>query len=198
MWDGSKNEAGAYFLLIIKVLPSNAGGAGLIPVQDAKFPWPKSQNIKQQYYYKFNKVFKKKRKSWWGWHGGKTLWMLQTLGSPLLQYDLDLKGIIQESPTRRDIEAERTQAPPLLGKEYKNHHPVKEPGSTSCCRPQTRWPEIGLQWPEKSERTWCAVLATGQDAEGQAFKDLAVWLRRRRPMGKPLVFPWLQKQSRLQ
>ena len=114
MWDGSKNEAGAYFLLIIKVLPSNAGGAGLIPVQDAKFPWPKSQNIKQQYYYKFNKVFKKKRKSWWGWHGGKTLWMLQTLGSPLLQYDLDLKGIIQESPTRRDIEAERTQAPPLL------------------------------------------------------------------------------------
>ena len=59
---GSKNEAGANFLLIIKVLPSNAGGAGLIPVQDAKFPWPKSQNIKQQYYYKFNKVFKKKRK----------------------------------------------------------------------------------------------------------------------------------------
>lgn len=40
--------------------------------------------------------------------------MLQTLGSPLLQYDLDLKDIIQESPTQRDIEAERGQAPPLL------------------------------------------------------------------------------------
>ena len=49
---------------MVKILPSNAGGAGSIPGQGAKIPhatWPKHQNIKQkQYCNKFNKDFKKK------------------------------------------------------------------------------------------------------------------------------------------
>ena len=47
---------------VVKTLPSNAGGAGLIPGWGAKIPrasWPKNQNIKQkQYCNKFNKDFK--------------------------------------------------------------------------------------------------------------------------------------------
>ena len=36
---------------VIKTLPSNAGGVGSIPGQEAKIPhasWPKNQNIKQK------------------------------------------------------------------------------------------------------------------------------------------------------
>ena len=60
----------------VKTLPSNAGGAGLIPGRGAKSPyasWPKNQNIKQkQYCNKFNKdlrmvhikkIFKKKKRA---------------------------------------------------------------------------------------------------------------------------------------
>ena len=46
---------------MVKTLPSNAGGVGLIPGRGAKIPhaWPKNQNIKQkQYCNKFNKDFK--------------------------------------------------------------------------------------------------------------------------------------------
>jgi len=47
---------------VVNTPPSNAGGAGLIPGQEAKIPyalWPKKQNIKQkQYCKKFNKDFK--------------------------------------------------------------------------------------------------------------------------------------------
>ena len=47
---------------MVKTLPPNAGGVGLIPGWGAKIPhasWPKNQNIKQkQYYNKFNKDFK--------------------------------------------------------------------------------------------------------------------------------------------
>ena len=47
---------------MVKTLPSNGEGAGLIPGQGAKIPhasWTKYQNIKQkQYCNKFNKVFK--------------------------------------------------------------------------------------------------------------------------------------------
>ena len=47
---------------MVKTLPSNAGGAGSIPGQEAEIPhasWPKNQNIKQkQYCNKFNKDFK--------------------------------------------------------------------------------------------------------------------------------------------
>ena len=47
---------------VVKTLPSNAGGAGSIPGQEAEIPhasWPKNQNIKQkQYCNKFNKDFK--------------------------------------------------------------------------------------------------------------------------------------------
>ena len=47
---------------VVKTSPSNAGGAGLIPGQEAKIPYasqPKNQNIKQkQYCNKFNKDFK--------------------------------------------------------------------------------------------------------------------------------------------
>ena len=47
---------------VVKTLPSNAGGAGLIPGWGAKIPHtsrPKNQNIKQkQYCNKFNKDFK--------------------------------------------------------------------------------------------------------------------------------------------
>ena len=47
---------------VVKTLPSNAGGAGLIPGQGAKIPHasgPKNQNIKQKRYCKkFNKDFK--------------------------------------------------------------------------------------------------------------------------------------------
>ena len=47
---------------VVKTSPSNAGGAGLIPDQEAKIPyalWPRNQNIKQkQYCKKFNKDFK--------------------------------------------------------------------------------------------------------------------------------------------
>ena len=47
---------------MVKILPSNAGGVGLIPGRGAKIPhasWPKNQNIKQkQYCNKFNKEFK--------------------------------------------------------------------------------------------------------------------------------------------
>ena len=61
---------------VVKILPSNAGGAGSIPGQGAKFThalWSKNQNIKQkQYCNKFNKNFKngphqkksKKKKKW--------------------------------------------------------------------------------------------------------------------------------------
>ena len=45
---------------VVKTLPSNAGGAELIPDQGTKIPhalWPKNQNIKQkQYCNKFNKL----------------------------------------------------------------------------------------------------------------------------------------------
>ena len=48
---------------VVKTLPSNAGGVGLIPGQRNKLPhasWPKNQNIKQkQYCNKFNKDLKK-------------------------------------------------------------------------------------------------------------------------------------------
>ena len=47
---------------VVKVLPSNAGGVGLIPTQGAKIPHaprPKTQNMKQrQYCNKFNEDFK--------------------------------------------------------------------------------------------------------------------------------------------
>ena len=47
---------------MVKFLPSNAGGVGLIPGRGAKTPHasqPKNQNMKQkQYYNKFNKDFK--------------------------------------------------------------------------------------------------------------------------------------------
>ena len=47
---------------MVKTLPSNAGGVGLIPGQGAKIPHasgPKNQNIKQkQYCNKFNKDLK--------------------------------------------------------------------------------------------------------------------------------------------
>ena len=47
---------------MVKTTPSNAGGVGLIPGEEAKIPhalWPKNQNIKQkQYCNKFNKDFK--------------------------------------------------------------------------------------------------------------------------------------------
>ena len=47
---------------VVKTLPSNAGGAGLIPSWGAEIPHdsrPKNQNIKQeQYCNKFNKDFK--------------------------------------------------------------------------------------------------------------------------------------------
>ena len=47
---------------MVKTLPSNAGGAGLIPGQGAKIPRasrPKNQNIEQkQYCNKFNKDVK--------------------------------------------------------------------------------------------------------------------------------------------
>ena len=47
---------------VIKTLPSNAGGVGSIPGQEAKIPHasrPKYQNIKQKRYCnKFNKDFK--------------------------------------------------------------------------------------------------------------------------------------------
>ena len=47
---------------MVKTLPSNAGGAGLIPGQGAKIPHPlqpNNQNIKQkQYCNKFHKDFK--------------------------------------------------------------------------------------------------------------------------------------------
>ena len=46
---------------VVKTLPPNAGGTGLIPSWGAKIPrasWPKNQNIKQkQYCNKFNKDF---------------------------------------------------------------------------------------------------------------------------------------------
>ena len=46
---------------VVKTSPSNAGGAGLIPGQEAKIPHasePKNQKIKQkQYCNKFNKDF---------------------------------------------------------------------------------------------------------------------------------------------
>ena len=46
---------------VVKTLPSNAGGVGLIPGQGDKIPHglqPKNQNIKQkQYCNKFNKDF---------------------------------------------------------------------------------------------------------------------------------------------
>ena len=48
---------------VVETLPSNAGGAGLIPGWGAKIPralQPKDQNIKQkQYCNKFNKGLKK-------------------------------------------------------------------------------------------------------------------------------------------
>ena len=48
--------------LAVKTLPSNAGGVGSIPGQEAKIPhgwWPKKQNIQQkQYGNKFSKNFK--------------------------------------------------------------------------------------------------------------------------------------------
>ena len=49
---------------MFKTLPSNAGGAGLIPGQGAKIPhalWPKIQNTEKQKQYcnKFNKDFLK-------------------------------------------------------------------------------------------------------------------------------------------
>ena len=44
---------------VVKILPSNAGGEGSLPGQEAKIPhalWPKKQNVKQkQYWNKFNK-----------------------------------------------------------------------------------------------------------------------------------------------
>ena len=47
---------------VVKISPSNAGGAGLIPGQGAKIPHalrPKNQNIKPKWYCnKFNKDFK--------------------------------------------------------------------------------------------------------------------------------------------
>ena len=47
---------------VVKTLPFNVGGLGLMPGWGAKIPdasWPKSQNIKQkQYCNKFNKDFK--------------------------------------------------------------------------------------------------------------------------------------------
>ena len=50
----------------VKTLPSNAGGAGLIPGRGAQIPhalWPKNQGIKQkQCCNKFNKDFIKKDK----------------------------------------------------------------------------------------------------------------------------------------
>ena len=44
---------------VVKTSPSNAGGVGLIPGQEAKIPyalWPKKQNIKQKQYCKKNSV----------------------------------------------------------------------------------------------------------------------------------------------
>ena len=48
---------------VVKILPSNAGGVGLIPGWGDKIPhasWPKSQNLKKQDQYcnKFNRDFK--------------------------------------------------------------------------------------------------------------------------------------------
>ena len=47
---------------VVKTLPTNVGGVGLIPGHEAKIPhasWPKNQNIKQkQYYNKFNAAAK--------------------------------------------------------------------------------------------------------------------------------------------
>ena len=47
---------------MVKISPSNAGGAGLIPGWEAKIPrasWPKNQDIKQkQYCNRVNKDFK--------------------------------------------------------------------------------------------------------------------------------------------
>ena len=47
---------------MVKILPSKAGDAGLVPDQEAKIPralGPRNQNIKQkQYCNKFNKDFK--------------------------------------------------------------------------------------------------------------------------------------------
>ena len=47
---------------VVKTLPSNVGGEGSIPGQEAKIPhatWPKNQSIKQkQYCKKFNKDIK--------------------------------------------------------------------------------------------------------------------------------------------
>ena len=52
---------------VVKLLPSNAGGMSSIPGQGVKIPyasWPKKQNIKhKQYCNKFNKDFKKERKT---------------------------------------------------------------------------------------------------------------------------------------
>ena len=54
---------------VVKTLPSNAGGVGLIPGWGAKIPHalgPKNRNIKQkQYCNKFNKNFKKKKKKFY-------------------------------------------------------------------------------------------------------------------------------------
>ena len=47
---------------MVKILPCNVGGVGLIPCWAAKIPcalWPRKKNIKQkQNYNKFNKDFK--------------------------------------------------------------------------------------------------------------------------------------------
>ena len=54
---------------VVKTLPSNAGGVGLIPGLGTKTPHavrPKKQNIKQkQYCNKFNKDLKEKTKTGW-------------------------------------------------------------------------------------------------------------------------------------
>ena len=51
---------------MVKTSLSSAGGVGSIPGGGAKIPqasWPKNQNIKQkQYYNKFNKDLKKRKK----------------------------------------------------------------------------------------------------------------------------------------
>ena len=78
---------------MVKTLPSNAGGAGLIPGWGAKIPnASQPKNIKQkQYCNKFSKDFKK-------WSTGTSL-VTQWLRIPLPIQGTRVQALVREDPT---------------------------------------------------------------------------------------------------
>ena len=92
---------------VVKTSPSNAGGVGSIPGQEAEIPhalWPKNQNIKQkQYCNKFNKDFK------YGLHQKKSLKENLLYGTNCFDVNSVLNGVWSPLPSLSFILQMRTQ-----------------------------------------------------------------------------------------